>query len=841
MNSFPSLASLTRTLALVTLLAAPQPTFAQRTTVPTRLPHEDLNEAAVRTRPGMQPGPNLLHSGWGVTPAGQHIRVSDMVLKLIVSPDQQQLVAVSGGFNDTGLTLLDIKTQKVAQFLPLKKSWNGVAFSGEGQRIFVSGGDLGVIHVFTYAEGRATPAAAAKPTVSDGGAVFLAGIAVHPTTGRVYVCNEANHQVWVLHPETLALETVIPVGQHPHSCLFGADKKHLYVTNWGSRTVSIIDTATHHRVRDVTVGIRPNDLTLAPDGRLFVACAGDNTVHVITTDKLEKLGEPASPARRLWEGTREILSTALYPEPLEGSTPSSVAVSPDGATLFVANSDNNNVMVVDISHRLAEETRVRGDMVSRVDGFIPVGWYPTAVAVSPDNQTLFVANGKGLVSRANYPARAANPNAPFKSVPFDHIGRTLEGSLSAIARPDSRQMAAYTAQVRKNSPYTPDSLRRAPLASDSIIPAQVGDPCPIKYVLYIIKENRTYDQVLGDLRDAAGKPLGNGDPHLAIFGEKVTPNHHQLAREYVLLDNLYSNSEVSVDGHSWCDAAIATDFNQRSWIVGYSGHGKLPGNEEMENPANGYLWDLCRRHGVSYKNYGEGAQRVPSANRGRWADWHDARDMDLVDSWLGDFKTAEQTGVLPRFTIMSLGENHTYGTAPGKFTPNACVGSNDLGLAKIVAAASRSKFWPEMAIFVIEDDTQNGPDHIDAHRTVGFVLSPYVKRGYVDSTLYTTASMIRTMELILGLPPLTQYDAAATPMFNCFQRQAVITPYDIIMPQMDLMEKNTTKSAFWRESSRMDFTSFDRAPEDELNRILWYVAKGDIPYPTPIHRALFVR
>ena len=828
---------------LLAALAGASPGFAQRPSAaaPTRLPDEDLNRAEVRARPGLVPGPNLLASGWGVTPAGRHVRVSDMALKLIVSPDRQMLVAVSGGFSDTGLTLLDLKTQAVSQFLPLKESWNGVAFSRDGGRIFVSGGDSGLVHVFGYAAGKATPAPAVKPAGPGRGPVFLAGLAVHPTTGRLYVCNEANHEVWILHPETLALEAVVPVGQHPHSLVFGADKKHLYVTNWGSRTVSVIDSALGRRVRDITVGLRPNDLVLAPDGRLFVACAGDNTVHVIATDKLEKLGDAASPARRLWEGTREIISTSLYPQSLEGSTPSGVAVSPDGRTLFVANADNNNVMVVDISNRLTEEARDRGELVSLVNGFIPVGWYPTAVAVSPDNQTLFVANGKGLMSRANFPAQTSDPRTNNHSPPYDYIARTFEGHISVIARPDTAQMAAYTAQVRRNSPYTPESLRVAPLPSNSVIPATVGDPCPIKYVLYIIKENRTYDQVLGDLTDAQGRPLGNGDPHLAIFGEKVTPNHHQLARDYVVLDNLYSNSEVSVDGHSWCDAAIATDFNQRSWIMSYSKHGVLPGNEEMENPANGYLWDLCRRHGVSYKNYGEGAQRVPSDSRGQWGNRQKKRDMDLVDFWINDLKQAEQTGKLPRFTIMSLGENHTNGTTPGSFTPNACVGSNDVGLGKLVAAASRSKFWKEMAIFVIEDDTQNGPDHVDAHRTTGFVISPYVKRGVVDSTLYTTASMVRTIELILGLPPLTQYDAAATPLFNSFQREAVLTPYDVRPPQVDLTEKNTRKSVFWQESSRMNFTDYDRAPEDELNRILWVVAKGDAPYPTPIHRAVFTR
>ena len=601
------------------------------------------------------------------------------------------------------------------------------------------------------------------------------------------------------------------------------------MSNWGSRSLSIVDTEKNLRVRDLTVGLRPNDMTLAPDGRLFVACAGDNTVHVVQTKVIEDPGQPASPARQLWTGTREIISTSLYPQSPEGSTPDAVIVSPDGKTLFVANADNNNVMVVDISD----------EKISVVNGFIPVGWYPTALAVTPDNGTLLVANGKGLKSRSNVPAQTPEPDKMHKPPPFDYIGNTLAGSVSFITKPGSAQMATYTGQVRRNSPYTPESLHRAPTRSQSVIPTQVGESCPIKYVLYIIKENRTYDQVFGDFKDADGKPAGNGDPRLVMFGESVTPNQHQLARDYVLLDNLYCNGEVSVDGHSWCDAAIATDYNQRSWILNYSGHGRLSGNEEMENPAAGYLWDLCRRQGLTYKNYGEGAQRVPSINRGKW---DAARDMDKADSWINDLHAAETNGELPRFTIMSLGENHTRGTKPGEYTPDASVGSNDLGLGKMVVAATRSKFWNQMAIFVIEDDAQNGPDHVDAHRTAGLVISPYCKRHVVDSTLYTTASMVRTMELILGLPPLTQYDAGATPMFNCFRAAAALSPYTMLTPQVDLNAKNTTKSPFAKESSRMNFSEYDLAPEDELNRILWYVAKGpDVPYPTPIHRALFTQ
>jgi len=270
--------------------------------------------------------------------------------------------------------------------------------------------------------------------------------------------------------------------------------------------------------------------------------------------------------------------------------------------------------------------------------------------------------------------------------------------------------------------------------------------------------------------------------------------------------------------------------------MSYSRHGKLPGNGEMEVPASGYLWDLCKRQGVTFKNYGEGARRVPSINRGKWTG---ARDTDRVKHWIADLELAETSGELPRFMIMSLGENHTQGTRVGAPTPEACVGNNDLAVGRLVEAATHSRFWSQMAIFVIEDDTQNGPDHVDAHRTGGLVLSPFCKRHFVDSTLYTTASMLRTMELILGLPPLTQFDAGATPMFNCFQKAAASTTWAALIPKVDLNAKNAAQAAFSRESNRMNFSAYDLAPEDELNRILWYSARPNEPYPTPIHRALF--
>ena len=769
------------------------------------------------------PATNVLFNGWGLSPAGEHVAVSDLMLRLALAPDGKTLAGVNGGFNSRGLTLLDLETSQVRQFVPVEQTWNGLAFSKDGKKIFVGGAASGRVYSFRYEGGMASPDRSARP-LEDSAGTFIAGIAVHPKTGKVYVCNEGNHEILVLAPDSLELLGRIPVGQHPHSCLFGADKRLLYVSNWGSRNVSLVDSDTSRRVRDIEVGLRPNDMALARDGRLFVACAGDNTVHVIQTESLEKEDLGPSPTRRPTQGAREIIVTSLYPDSPEGSTPDAVAVSPDGKTLFVANADNNCVMAGDITD----------ENVTVVKGFIPTGWYPSAVAVSADSRTVYVANGKGLNSRANSPPQLDSPRRPRKPTAFDYIGRILQGSISRIPSPQPVELAAYTDQVRKNSPYTPETFQHAVAKSAGIVPDQVGQPCPIKYVLYIIKENRTYDQVFGDFRDAHGKPMGNGAPNLTMYGEEITPNHHQLARDYVLLDNLYCNGEVSADGHSWCDAAIATDYNQRAWISSYSQHGRIPGNGEMENPAAGYLWDLCRHHGLSFRTYGEAVGHVPSANRGRWGG---GRDMDKAQHWIDDLQTAERTGNLPRLTIMSLGEDHTRGTTPGAFTPEASVASNDLGLGRMVEAAIRSRFWKEMCIFVIEDDAQNGPDHVDAHRTVGLVLSPYCKRQFLDSTPYTTASMVRTIELILGLPPMTQYDAGATPMFNCFNKTAKLQPYSVRQPKADLVAKNTKQSPFARESSRMNFKEYDLAPEDELNRILWVAAKGpDVPYPTPIHR-----
>ena len=373
-------------------------------TCPPAPPTEDVNSAAVRTCPGLAPSKDLLFNGWGVTPAGEHVACGDLALKMVVAPDKKALVAVCAGYNKVGVNVTRLDGTRQTKFIPLKEVFNGLAFGPDGRRFYVSGGDSGLIYVFHYADGEASLEKEVRLSEADP-LVFLAGMTVDPVSGRLYVCNEANHEIWVLAPQTLAVEKTIGVGQHPHSCVLGHDGRHLYVSNWGSRSVSVVDTLRGRRVRDLTVGVRPNDMVLAPDGRLFVACSGDNMVHVIGTAGLEKAPPDASPARPLWQGTRELISTSLYPQSPEGSTPCGVAVSPDGHTLFVANADNNAVMVVDISGRLMEEAKDQGETVSVVNGFIPTGWYPSAVAVSPDGNFLLVANGKGLASRPSYPRR----------------------------------------------------------------------------------------------------------------------------------------------------------------------------------------------------------------------------------------------------------------------------------------------------------------------------------------------------------------------------------------------------------------------------------------------------
>ena len=538
-----------------------------------------------------------------------------------------------------------------------------------------------------------------------------------------------------------------------------------------------------------------------------------------------------------------MISSALYPNAPNGSTPNSLALSADGKVLLVANADNNNVAVIDVQERGGSQSL----------GYVPVGWYPTSVRFHPSDGRLLVANGKGLMPKAN--RQGPNPlNDPPRNV-REYIGGLFRGSLSLVAPPSSVAMAQYTRAAYQCSPLRGD---RQPVAKPrdpkNPIPAQVGDPGPIEHCIYIVKENRTYDQVFGDIAE------GNGDASLCIFPERVTPNHHALAREFVLLDNFYVESEVSADGHEWSMAAYATDFVEKTWPLLYrGGKGKLTYPSEgaftIARPAGGYIWDRCNEAGVSYRSYGEfinngarpglpGTARVKSLEghfdplfRGYDLDYPDAKRADRFIAELARF---EREGKLPQFIVLRLPNDHTYGTRAGKPTPTAMVADNDLALGRVVEAVSRSKFWKSTAIFVVQDDAQNGSDHVDAHRTVALAISPFTKRRSVDSTMYSTSSMLRTMELILGLQPMSQFDAAARPMYASFQAEPNLAPYKHREANVDISAVNPATAWGAEISQRLDFSKEDIADDLLLNEVVWRSVRGaDSPMPAPV-RAAFV-
>lgn len=793
------------------------------------------NDRAPRTIPGGFDLPN----GWRITPAGKPIvETEDMVLKLSIAPDGRAVIATHAGYNPHGLVVIDTRTHAATQRIGLKSAWLGLAWSADGKTLYASGGNangnkvkptLAPIYEFSYADGRLSP----NPTGQFDETVPLdkvwwAGLAYHPTKALLYAANRGTSAdpsyVVVFDALTRKLLTRIPVEINPYELVFSKDGSTLFVTNWGSGSVSVIDTTANRVTGVIRVGANPNDMKISADGRLFVACSNDNTVYVIDTRK-----------RRVIER----LSTTLYPQSPEGSTPDALEIDAVRKLLYVANADNNSLAVIDISNRAH----------SQVLGFVPTGWYPSGLALA--GQNLLIANSKGESGHAD----VRGPGSPLASRwDGDESVKTLQkGSVELLPLANLRtRLPAYTRQVIANTPYNDSQLTEARASSvPSIIPRAVGAGSPIEHIIYIIKENRTYDQVFGDLQK------GNGDSRLTIFGRPVTPNQHALAEQFVTLDNLYCDGEVSVDGHSWSNSAYATDFNERRWPPDYGGFSQAV-TSPANTPSGGRLWDLARRKGLTYRSYGEYAARASNgatmeAATGADALWgHVApdyrgsgvRDTENVkiflrefDEYEKNFDNPEAEKRLPNYIVMSLPENHTNGTRPGSYTPVAMVASNDLAVGTLVERVSHSKYWPTTAIFIIEDDAQDGPDHVDARRTTGLVISPYVRRGIVDSTLYSTSSMLRTMELLLGLPPMSQYDAAAMPMYASFATEPDLTPFNLLPPQVDLAAKNTEKSFGARLSGQMDFSEPDRAPMHALNEILWKSVKGaDSPMPPPVHR-----
>ncbi len=793
---------------------------------------------------GRQPdGSYLVPTGQFLTPAGKHVEVNDRPLGLVLAPNAATIAVVTGSnFAPRALHVIDVQSNQVVQSEPLKDSFAGVAFSKNGDTIYIGGGESHEVKILRKgADGRfAADAAIAIPNSAP------SGLALSPDDSTLVVALNKKHAAAIIDTRTKDVR-IVETGNYPYTAAFSADGKKAYVTNWAGRrpkggdtadetfrivldprtgipssgTVSVIDVAAARVVKEIEVGLHPSGLAIhTASNRLYVANANSDSVTAIDT-KTDRI-------------TGVINVRPFRKAPL-GSSPNALAVTRDGKTLYVANAANNAVAVVDTGKR-------------EVKGLIPTGWYPAAVGLSGDEKQLFIASGYGFGSIA-----ATKGGKSGRSY------RDRAGVVSIVDVPGSTQLAAWTKDVMRNNNAAAEWTTK-PASPQHPVPMNAGQASPIKHVFYVIKENRTYDQVFGDLKQA------NGDASLVQFGRDVTPNHHALVEQFVILDNFFAPGDQSALGHRWCTQGYASD-----WVHKYS-NGRNDTNPMLYAPSD-FLWDNAKAHNVSVRSYGERGTVTFSPPNVSWTDvyndWKNKTnkiqiaaktpvlglkdiysprypgfqmtipDQVRVDRFLEDFQEFEKNGNLPRLTVLLLPTDHTDGTAPGFPTPRAMVADNDLALGRLVEAISKSRYWKDSAIFVVEDDAQNGLDHVDGHRTVALVIGPWVKRKVVDSTFYTTINMFRTIEQILGLPPANQFDLAAEPMFTVFATQADTTPYRALPNQIPLDEMNPPARALrglQRElaeaSMKMDFDEPDAAPEDVLNRAIWHSVKGfATPYP----------
>jgi DNA-binding beta-propeller fold protein YncE len=800
------------------------------------------------TLPGPRPdGYTLLHNQWPIHPVGRQVGLGDFPVSMAVDPSGRLAAVLHAGHGRHEVRVIDIREARVVASAPVHEAFCGIAFSADGKTLVCSGASDCVLHVFSLAGGRLVARGDVKVTDMPRQSV-VAGFALSRDLSSAVVALAFDSRVVRLDLRTGAnlwtarlkdaresAPTPEAAGGEPNDPLRGrelvADADPLnvvwdegggraYVSLWGESSVAVVDAANGRILERWPTGLHPNEMALSPDGRLFVANGGLNTVTVLDT--------------RDGRAT-EILSSATSPRDLPGSTPDSLSFSPDARTLYVANAYANTVAVFDVG--------VRGE--GRPLGFIPTGWFPTSVRTTPNGRTLLVVNGRGLVPRPS----------GGKGEPWSRITELYPGSLGIIALPRGagygRALTKWTSIAQRCRPAKPEEAQPG-----DPIPAHPGAPTPIRYVVYVIKENRTYDQVFGDL------PQGNGDPAICLFPERVTPNIHAIARQFVLLDNFYANAEVSASGHEWSTAGYSSEFVEKSWPVNYGRekitHVPYPGEGHYSAamPALGYLWDRSAAAGLTYRSYGEftvnpakPGQPVDSnmpalkghvdpSYRGWDLKFH---DRDRADEFISELHRFEAVGDMPRLQIVRLPQDHTSGAKLGEWTPEAMVADNDLALGRLVEALSRSRFWPQMAVFVVEDDAQSGPDHVDAHRTEALVAGPFVRRGAVDSTPYTTCSMLRTIELILGLDPMSQFDAAAAPMRATFQPRPDLSPFRAVEARVDIEERNKRKSPSAEVSSRFDLSRADAVDEQTFNRVIWAAVRGDdSPMPAPVHAA-FVR
>lgn len=832
-----------------------------------------------------------------LTPVGKQVELPGMRPQAIaISPDGKTLVT-SGKTSE--LVVIDPESGDIRARVPFpdesqitppaevssnilkpdKKalvSYTGLVFSPDGKRILLSNVN-GSLKVFSVDDaGKISPShsiplpnanAPRRPNE------IPSGLAFSDDGKNVYVCGNLSNKLLELELESGKVLRTFDVGAAPYDVAIVGRKA--FVSNWAGRrpgpgdltgpagrgtqirvdpirfiasegSVSVVDL-DNGAVHELPAGLHASGLAVSPDKK-YVVCANAGADNLSLIDVAS-------------ETVVETLWVKSNPADLFGASPNALVFHPDGEHLYVANGTQNAIAVMEF------DPEDKGE--SLLKGLIPVGWFPGAIAFDKNRGELCVANIKGLP----IDAKKRGDTSGFNS-------HNYHGTVSLVPLPNNEQLAVLSELAAKN-------MRRESIAATKLpprenqparaIPERIGEASLIEHVVYVIKENRTYDQVLGDIKQ------GNGNAELCTFGQEITPNQHAMVQQFVLLDNTYCCGILSADGHQWSTTAFSTDYLEKSFAGFPRSYPDGMGDDEVDaiaySPA-GFLWDNAVLHKKSIRNYGEfmipavkwkdptkkggvdflscfkawkgitndvefaskpAIESVKPFSPTHYVGWDmSVPDQYRADVFIRELHEFEAKGEYPNLTIICLPNDHTSGTSARCPTPAACMADNDLAFGRIVDALSHSKFWPKMAIFAIEDDPQAGWDHVSGYRTTAYCISPYAKREVVVSTQYNTTSLIRTMEQILGLPPMNQFDASATPMFDCFVNTPDLRPFNVLPVSVPLDQMNPDPKAIINDllrsqaelSATLNFREVDRAPEDVLNRILWHAMKGaSVAYP----------
>ncbi|GAC1546504.1 MAG: alkaline phosphatase family protein [Vulcanimicrobiaceae bacterium] len=739
-------------------------------------------------------GDYTLPTEWRLSPpANTVVATGTLPQGAATTADGRHLIVVENGQAAAAVRVYDARSLAAERTIPLDGASGAPLADRSGTAFWTSLAGKDALAHIDAATG------AIDRTVALPGPFWGAAIARSPDGKTLAVSGELADAVRFVDEASGTTGDAIPVGAHPFGLAFSTDGAKLYVANWGAASLSVIDTATHAVRATIPVGRHPEALLLSGDGkRLYVSEADDDTVGIVDTAADARVaGVDVSP----------------FGKDRPGASPSALAFSRDGRRLFVAEAAINAVAVVDIARA-----------TPRSLGVVPTGWYPTALVAERDGTALDVVNGKGESSRPNPQfAPFAGPGGP------GYVAHEMVGSLRRVPVTDAA-IARGTREVLDNAPVRPAA------ANGFLTPGG-----PIKHVIYVIKENRTYDQVLGDV------PRANGDPSLTLFGAAVTPNQHALAARFGVLDATYADAEVSADGHNWSLGAFANDYLERTWPSNYGGRRKQYDYEDgasAATPHNGYLWNAAARAHVSLRNYGEFTTTVAMAPEPQVVSHMrdlsgvtDPRfpgfdlafsDLDREAEWAREFAAYVRRGDLPQLELVRLPNDHTAGTRPGAPTPAAFVAQNDLAVGRLVATVSHSPYWASTAIFIVEDDAQNGADHVDAQRMTAYVVSAYARGGVVHGH-HSTAGIVRTIEALLGLPALSIYDSTATTLGDAFVAAATaqpdLRPFDALPETVDLTATNAANAYRAADSARLDFSHADAADAATLGDIVRHAAR----------------